>query len=113
MNAGNVVAFLVTFSMFATFFFITLYMQNVEGLSPLQTGVRFLPMTILIIGTAPVAGKLSDRFGSRGLLTLGTALCLLALLRRGSAHGRWLLLAGVPWVGYVIAELIAGGRLGS
>ena len=55
-NAGNVIAFLVTFSMFATFFFITLYMQNVEGLSPLQTGVRFLPMTVLIIATAPIAG---------------------------------------------------------
>ena len=79
-NAGNVVAFLVTFSMFATFFFITLYMQNVEGLSPLQTGVRFLPMTILIIGTAPVAGKLSDRFGSRGLLTLGMTLVAASLL---------------------------------
>jgi cation:H+ antiporter len=47
-----------------------------------------------------------------GLLTLGTAVYLLALLRRGSAHGRWLLLAGVPWVGYVIAEIVAGGRLG-
>ncbi len=81
-NAGNVVAFLVTFSMFATFFFITLYMQNVEGLSPLQTGVRFLPMTILIIGTAPVAGKLSDRFGSRGLLTLGMTLVSASLSAR-------------------------------
>jgi cation:H+ antiporter len=48
-----------------------------------------------------------------GLLTLGTAVYLLGLLRRGSAHGRWLLLAGVPWVGYVIAEIVAGGRLGS
>jgi cation:H+ antiporter len=46
-----------------------------------------------------------------GVLTLGTAIFLLALLRRGSAHGRWLILAGVPWLGYVIAELIAGGRL--
>lgn len=47
-----------------------------------------------------------------GLLTLGTAVYLLALLRGGSAHGRWLLLAGVPWLGYVVAELVAGGRLG-
>jgi EmrB/QacA subfamily drug resistance transporter len=79
-DAGNVVAFLVTFSMFATFFFITLYMQDVEGLSPLQTGVRFLPMTVLIIVTAPVAGRLSDRFGSRGLLTLGMLLVSTSLL---------------------------------
>jgi MFS family permease len=74
-----VVAFLVTFSMFATFFFITLYMQNVEGLSPLQTGVRFLPMTVLIIATAPIAGRLSDRFGSRGLLTVGMTLVATSL----------------------------------
>jgi cation:H+ antiporter len=47
-----------------------------------------------------------------GLLTLGTAVYLFALLRRGSAHGRWLVLAGVPWLGYVVAELLAGGRLG-
>jgi cation:H+ antiporter len=47
-----------------------------------------------------------------GLLTLGTAAYLFLLLRRGSAHGRWLILAGVPWLLYVIAELVAGGRLG-
>jgi cation:H+ antiporter len=47
-----------------------------------------------------------------GLLTLGTAVYLFALLRNGSAHGRWLLVAGVPWLGYVVAELLAGGRLG-
>src|SRR5919204_245552 len=70
-SAGNVTAFLVMYSMFATFFFITLYMQNVLRLSPLETGARFLPMTVLIILTAPVAGRLSDRFGSRGLLAGG------------------------------------------
>jgi EmrB/QacA subfamily drug resistance transporter len=78
-NAGNVIAFLVMFSMFATFFFITLYMQNIERLSPLETGVRFLPMTILIIATAPVAGKLSDRYGSRWLLTGGMTLIAASL----------------------------------
>ena len=47
-----------------------------------------------------------------GLLTLGTATYLFVLLRRGAAHGRWLLLAGLPWAGYVVAELLTGGRLG-
>ena len=68
-NAGNATAFLVTFSMFATFFFLTIYMQTILGLSALETGVRFLPMTILIIVTAPIAGRLSDKYGSRWLLT--------------------------------------------
>jgi EmrB/QacA subfamily drug resistance transporter len=78
-TAGNIVAFLVTYSMFATFFFITLYMQSILHLSPLETGVRFLPMTVLIILTAPVAGRLSDRFGSRWLLAGGMALVALSL----------------------------------
>ena len=78
-NAGNVTAFLVSFSMFATFFFVTLYMQNILHLSALQTGVRFLPMTLLIIATAPIAGRLSDRYGSRGLLTIGMTLVATSL----------------------------------
>lgn len=47
-----------------------------------------------------------------GLLTLAVGVALLLLLRHGSARGRWLMLAGVPWAGYVVAEVIAGGRLG-
>ena len=78
-SAGNLVAFLVTYSMFATFFFITLYMQDILRLSPLETGVRFLPMTILIIVTAPIAGRLSDRFGSRWLLAGGMVLVAASL----------------------------------
>src|SRR6476646_8062534 len=78
-SAGNLVAFLVTYSMFATFFFITLYMQDILRLSPLETGVRFLPMTVLIIVTAPFAGRLSDRFGSRWLLAGGMMLVSLSL----------------------------------
>jgi cation:H+ antiporter len=47
-----------------------------------------------------------------GLFTLAVAVGLLLLLRNGSARGRWLLLAGIPWLGYVVAEIIAGGHLG-
>ena len=48
-----------------------------------------------------------------GLLTLAVAAGLFALLRHGSARGRWLMLAGVPWVGYVVLQVISGGHLGS
>jgi EmrB/QacA subfamily drug resistance transporter len=79
-SAGvNIVAFLITFAMFAQFFFLTLYMQNVLHYSPLQTGVRFLPSTVVIIIMGPVAGRLADRVGSRPLMALGLVLVSTAL----------------------------------
>ncbi len=68
---SNLVAFFVTFAMFSQFFFLTLYLQNVLHYSPLQTGLRFLPSTVLIIIAGPIAGRLSDRIGPRPLMTLG------------------------------------------
>ena len=77
--ATNVVAFIVTFSMLATFFFLTLYLQNVLGYSPLETGLRFLPATLIIIVAGPVAGRLTDRIGPRPLMTAGLLLCAASL----------------------------------
>jgi cation:H+ antiporter len=48
-----------------------------------------------------------------GLLTLGVGVYLWLLLRNGRARGRWLMLAGIPWIAYVLIELLVGGRLGS
>ena len=71
---ANLVAFIVSFAMLAQFFFLALYMQNILHYSPLQTGVRFLPATLVIIVMGPLAGRLTDRIGPRipmvvGLLT--------------------------------------------
>jgi predicted MFS family arabinose efflux permease len=73
-TGANLVLLLVALAMFGVFFFVSLYMQNVLGYSPVQAGAAFLPMTILIILVAPVAGKTSDRIGSRGLMTAGMVL---------------------------------------
>ena len=56
-SAGATVAFSVSFGMFATFFFMSLYMQLIRGYSAFEAGVRFLPLTVLIIVTAPNAGR--------------------------------------------------------
>jgi EmrB/QacA subfamily drug resistance transporter len=68
---SNLVAFIVSFAMLAMFFFITLYMQNVKGYTPLEAGVRFLPSTAVIILVGPIAGRLTDRIGPKPLMTLG------------------------------------------
>ena len=60
-SAGNSVAFSIALGMFATFFFLTLYMQNIKGYSPFQAGASFLPLTVMIIVTAPYAGKYASR----------------------------------------------------
>lgn len=77
---ANVVALLVSLGMFGVFFFISLYVQNVLGYSPTKAGAVFLPMTLLIIFIAPIAGKLSDRIGGRWLMGGGMTLLGISLL---------------------------------
>jgi EmrB/QacA subfamily drug resistance transporter len=68
---ANVVAFIVSFTMFATFFSLALYMQDILHFTPLQTGVRFLPTTVCVMFAGPISGRLADRIGSRWLMTAG------------------------------------------
>jgi EmrB/QacA subfamily drug resistance transporter len=68
---ANIVALLVFLAMFGVFFFVSLYVQGILGYSAVQAGAMFLPMTVLIMFVAPVAGKLSDRLGSRWLIVAG------------------------------------------
>jgi EmrB/QacA subfamily drug resistance transporter len=84
-SAGNTVAFSIALGMFATFFYLTLYMQNIHGYSPFRAGAAFLPMTLAIVVTAPNAGKYASQHGSRapityGLILAGGGLVLLGLL---------------------------------
>jgi len=76
---ANVVVLLVTLAMFGVLFFVSLYLQNVLRYSPTQAGASFLPMTILIMLIAPIAGRASDRIGSRWLMAGGMALIALSL----------------------------------
>ena len=62
-SAGNTVAFSVSLGMFSIFLFVTLYMQAIRGYTPFETGLRFLPMTLTIIVTAPIAGHVAQRIG--------------------------------------------------
>jgi MFS family permease len=73
-------------------------MQNVLGYSPVEAGAAFLPLTLLLSLVAPRAGKLSDRLGSRALITAGMTLLaiMLAYFSRLGAHASfWALLPGL------------------
>ncbi len=94
-TGANVVILLVALAMFGVFFFVSLYMQTILGYSPVQAGAAFLPMTVLIILVAPIAGKTSDRVGSRWLMTTGMTLLAVQLLlfsRLGEDASYWELL---------------------
>jgi EmrB/QacA subfamily drug resistance transporter len=97
-GGANAAMLFVGLAMFGTFFYVSLYMQNVLGYSPVQAGASFLPMTILIILIAPRAGALTDRVGSRWLV--GTGMTLLAVMlfyytTLGANESFWALLPGL------------------
>jgi EmrB/QacA subfamily drug resistance transporter len=68
---ANTVATIISFAMMGSFFFLAIYLQDLLQFSPLQTGVRFLPTTIVIVIAAPIAGRVADRIGSRWPMVLG------------------------------------------
>ncbi|HEX4678845.1 MAG TPA: MFS transporter [Gaiellaceae bacterium] len=97
-GGANAAMLFVGLAMFGTFFYVSLYMQNVLKYSPVEAGASFLPMTILIILIAPRAGALTDRVGSRWLV--GTGMTLLAVMlfyytTLGANESFWALLPGL------------------
>jgi len=90
--AANFVAGSVFFAMFGSVFFLALYLQNVRGYSPVGAGLRLFAFSVVILFVAPVSGRLSDRFGSRWLMTVGPLLGAtgLALLLRTQVDSPYL-----------------------
>jgi EmrB/QacA subfamily drug resistance transporter len=88
---ANVTMMLVALAMFGVFFYVSLYLQNILAYSPTKAGASFLPMTILIILIAPIAGKFSDKVGSRWLVGIGMTLVAGSLLifSRMGENGTW------------------------
>jgi predicted MFS family arabinose efflux permease len=79
-TGAQIAAFTLSSGMFAQFLYLTLYMQNVLGYSPIATGVRFLPLSLLSFLAAPLAGRLSARMPVRLLLGFGLVVVGVALL---------------------------------
>jgi EmrB/QacA subfamily drug resistance transporter len=78
--------FLATLGMFAVFLFLTFYMQNVHGWSPLKSGVAFLPFPLGVITSATIASKTLPRLGPRPLAAFGFTLGTLGLLLLTQLH---------------------------
>ena len=77
LSAANLVVFALGSSAFAMWYFVTLYLQNVLGYSPMRAGLAFLPMTVLIVVCSRFAGPLVSRRGPWGLLATGMSMITL------------------------------------
>ena len=99
-------SFAISGSMFALFLYLTLYMQNILGLSPLEAGIRYLPLTIVSFIVAPIAGVLMAKLPARGMLAAGLLMVGFGLI----------LIAGVEqgdeWTGLLGGFLISGAGIG-
>jgi EmrB/QacA subfamily drug resistance transporter len=83
-SGANATMALLGLAMFGVFFYNSLFLQNVLHYSPIKTGATFLPMTVLIMLVAPVAGRVSDRIGARWLMGTGMTLLTASLLLFGT-----------------------------
>jgi len=80
LSAANVVVFFLGSAVFAMWYFVSLYLQQVLGFSAIQAGVAFLPMTLAIIGASTLAGRLVARFGAGAVLSVGMTLIGVGML---------------------------------
>jgi EmrB/QacA subfamily drug resistance transporter len=84
-SGASITAFTVAAAMFAMFLYLALYIQTLLGYSPLQTGIRFLPFTVISFFAAAITGRISDRLPARLLLFVGLALSGVGLMLMRSA----------------------------
>jgi EmrB/QacA subfamily drug resistance transporter len=93
--------------LFAMFFFLTLYMQDVLHYSALRTGVGYLPITGMIVTSATIGSRILTRIGPRPILVTGFLL---------AASGLALLVRISPTTGYLDvlpSLLLIGGGMGA
>jgi EmrB/QacA subfamily drug resistance transporter len=101
-----IVAFAQSVALYPLFLFLAIYFQDVLGLSPTDTGLRLLPITLVLFVVAPLSGKLTGRLELRIPLTVGLVLigCALLLMRGLEPDSEWThLLAG-----FVVGGLAIG-----
>jgi predicted MFS family arabinose efflux permease len=80
LSGADAVAMLLGLALFGVFYFLSLYMQQVLGYSPLTTAVAYLPFSVLLVVTAISAPRLIGRIGARWLLAIGMLIAAAAFL---------------------------------
>jgi EmrB/QacA subfamily drug resistance transporter len=90
-TGAQVGAFAISASFFAVFFYITLYFQQVLGLSAIEAGLVYLPSTVLMFFTAGATSSLGERVSGRVMVSAGLALVAggMALMTLARVDSSW------------------------
>jgi EmrB/QacA subfamily drug resistance transporter len=113
-SGSNLVGLIISFGFFGVVFFLSLFMQQVQGYTPFEAGVRQLPTTLGVMAAAIVSGRIVGRIGSRlpiavGLVMNGTALLLMTTVQADTPYSQWwyyMMLSGLG-VGLVMSPMTA------
>jgi EmrB/QacA subfamily drug resistance transporter len=105
-TGASVGALALSAGLFAMLLYFVLYLQNVLGYSPLETGVRLLPITLASFFFAPLAANLARRVPLRVLLGGGLAIIGTGLLAMRGLD------AGSEWTALLVGFLLAGAGAG-
>ncbi|GGZ11469.1 MFS transporter [Streptomyces poonensis] len=79
LSAGVVLMVLMAIAFMGGLFFVTFYLQNVHGMSPVDAGLHLLPLTAMMIVGSPAAGAMITKLGPRIPLAGGMALTAIAM----------------------------------
>jgi EmrB/QacA subfamily drug resistance transporter len=79
-SGANVVGLIVSFGFFGIVFFLSLFFQEIQGYSPARAGVLSLPMTVAVVVSAVLSGRVVSRVGARLPITVGLLLTGFGLL---------------------------------
>ena len=74
LTIGALITAVNFFVLLGVIFFVMLYLQNVRGFTPVEAGVRTLPLSLASVVAAPLGAALTARFGPRLTMPLGMAL---------------------------------------
>ncbi|UQA90583.1 MFS transporter [Streptomyces halobius] len=81
LTVGTIITAINFFVLLGVIFFVMLYLQNVRGFTPVEAGVRTLPLSLASVVASPLGAKLTEKFGARLSMPLGM------VLQAGAAFG--------------------------
>ncbi|WP_328776588.1 MFS transporter [Streptomyces goshikiensis] len=111
LSAGTVLMVLMAFAFMGGLFFVTFYLQNVHGMSPVDSGLHLLPLTGMMIVGSPLAGAAITKVGPRVPLVAGmvaTAVACFGMARLTAGTGTLTMSLWFALLGLGLAPVMVG-----